>query len=237
MIDGKSTMGGKAIYLTLGELYFLLTQRNLQGLAVFEEIKGYIPEEQEIVQGVLSLTEKGILAISNEGSYHLSETIKTALDILEQAESAFVINGYLLSCPMQCCYFKNGLCLILQMDDFRENSVRIELLDRDDAVTGFLDYEFMPDADIVQCEMSDVSVPDDMDMTAMQMSAMEIEELLSDEAVLLVVERYFRNFTSPVRRAVVFSEQERYYLAVNTGRGLAVELFSQEAFSGLFAEV
>lgn len=230
-------MVGKAIYLTLGELYFLLTQRNLQGLAVFEEIKRYIPEEQEMVQGVLSLTEKGILAISNEGNYYLAEMIKTALDILEQAESTFVINGYLLSCPMQCCYFKNDLCLILQMDDFRENFVRIELLERDDAVIGFLDYEFMPDLDIVQYEMGDASVPEDIDITNMQLLTMEIEELLSDEAVLLVVDRYLRNFTFPFQRAVVFSDQERYYLAVSTGKDMVIELFRQEAFTGLFVEV
>lgn len=230
-------MVGKAIYLTLCELYFLLTQRNLQGLVVFEEIKGYIPEEHEIAQGVLSLVGKGILTVSEEGSYQLSETMKMMLDTLEQAKSTFVINGYLLSCPMQCCYFRNDLCLVLQMDDFRESFVRIELLEREDAVTGFLDYEFMPDLDKVQYEVEDSSAFSDMDTIDMQLPALEIEKLLSDEAVLLVADRYARNSTFPAQRAVVFSEEEKYYMAVGTGRDMTIKTFGQEEFTKFFVEV
>lgn len=237
-------MVDKAVYLTIYELYFLLIQRDLHGLVIFEEIKDCIPDNQEMAQGVLSLMERGILMASEDGCYHLSEDMETVLDILDEAKSTYVINGYLQSCPMQCFYFSGSLCLVLQMDDFREGFVRVEVLDKTDAVHGLLDYEFMPDLR---------PVPDDMEMMpgepeefpegmpAVCLPDMEIEDLLSDESVVMVVDQYlknsiYRNTILPDRRAGVLSVEGTCFLTVSTGREVNAEMFSDESFFNIFVE-
>lgn len=230
------------------EFYVLLLQGNLQGLAMFEEIQGCIPEKEEIAQGVLSLVDKNFLQISDDNAYSLTQEAKTILDILERAKSTFVINGQLSGCPMQCLYFSANLCLTLQMDDFRDGYVRIEVQDKTDAVNGLMDYEFMPDMDRIRKNAGDSPFFDHMEMDgdkpqgadAIVMKKfepdMDIENMLSEEEVMLIVDRYPRYADFPAKRAVIYSAEERYLLSVCENGESETEIFCMEAFSNLFVE-
>ena len=225
----------KAIYLSVCEFYVLLMQQNIQGIAVFEEIRNDTPDEQELAQGVISLMEKKLLTASGNNSYQLSEEIETMLDILEKTKSTFVINGYLSSCPMQCCYFYANLCLILQMDDHREDFVRIEILDKSEAINGFLAYEFMPDTDVFLYEIEEEpDMGSKGELSALCLPESAVEDLLSDESVMMVIDRYARDSTVPDQRAVVCAIKEKDRFVVCTGRELHTEMFCSEAFTRFF---
>lgn len=226
-------MVSKAVYLTIYEFYFLLIQQNIQGLILFEEIAEYVPEQHELAEGVLSLIRRGILIPCGDSCYHLSDEMKTVMNILNDARSTYVVNGQLLSCPMQCFYFMNDLCLILQMDDFREEMIRIEVSERQSAVDGLLDYEFMPDAVIFQLESEDGLADCDMEQ---EMISVEIEKLLSDESVMLVVDRYMRNSVEPESRTVVYSREEKYFMTVAARKEVRTEFFKTESLYNIFVE-
>lgn len=228
-------IANKAIYLTLAEFYILLAQRKFLGLVIFEEIKKYTPNIQDIAQGMFSLTEKGILIAAEDKCYHMSQYVKTVLDILEEAKSTFVVNGCLSCIPMQCLYFGREKCLLLQMDDFRDGIIRIELTDRPGAINGFLECEFMPDADILRCESEESDVMDGIELAEEYLNRTNTD-LLYDEAVLMIVERYLVNSSVPDKRAIVFSAEGNYFLAVATDEEKHVGMFETEAFFNLFLE-
>lgn len=235
--------------MTIAEFYLLLMQRDLQGLVIFEKIREYMAGEGEMAQSVLSLAEKGLLRVSEDGSYCLSEGIKGMLDILEKAGGTFVINGYLLSCPTQCFYFHGGRCLILQMDDFREGFVRLEETAWRDAVLGLADYEFMPE----ETEGSGKCLASDMKKDFKAYSFKEdAESVLADRSVLLLADWFPKNAEGvDIRVAVMLTEEkmsaeekmsveERAYLVAGSGGKIFVEGYSAEAFletfSGIFKE-
>lgn len=226
-------MVNKAVYLTICEFYFLLIQQNIQGLILFEEIAKYVPEQRELAEGALSLMRKGVLIPCGDSCYHLSDEMKTVMNILNDARSTYVVNGQLLSCPMQCFYFMKDLCLILQMDDFREGMIRIEVSERQSAVDGLLDYEFMPDAAIFQLESEEEL--EDCGMEQEMISA-AIEKLLSDESVMLVVDRYVRNSVEPDSMTVVYSREEKYFMTVAARKEVHTALFKTELLYNLFLE-
>lgn len=227
-------MANQAFYLTVTEFYILLTQANIQGLILFEEIKEAAQQVQDMAQSVLSLVEKDILTAAEDGRYLLSQYMKTVLDILEGAESTYVINGYLSSCPMQCFYFGGGLCLILQMDDFREGILRIELLDKTEAVEGLLSYEFMLDVEMFCHDARKWDNSDDV--SVMMINSRADMDLLFDESVMMVIDCYLRNSVVPDQRAIVFSREERYFLAVSTDSQMQAGLFDKALFTNIFLE-
>ncbi len=222
----------KAVYLTVYEFYILLTRGNPHGLVMFEEIQGYIPDREEIAQGVLSLLEKNYLETVDNDAFCLTKDVQTVLDIMDKAKSTFVISGHLSSCPMQCLYFSGGLCLILQMDDFRDGYVRIEVQDSAETVNGLLDYDFMLDMGENQTE-DEFESKDTIAMKQFEPD-MDIETVLSDEEVMLIVDQYPRYSNCPVRRAVIYSDEERYFLSVCGNGERETEMFRNESFSNLF---
>lgn len=229
-------MGNKAIYLTVCEFYFLLIQRELDGLVIFEELTEYETDDRKMAQGFFSLVEKGILTADGEGCYHLSEYMRTVIDILEGAVGTFVIKGYLSSCPVQCLYFSSGLCLTVQMDDFRKDIARIEVQDQKDAVNGLLSYEFMPETDSFGYEAGEEPAPDDME-TLMQLINRTDTELLSDESVLMIADWYLRGSAVPDKRVILSSIEERYFVIITAGGEMRAERFDSGMFASLFMEV
>lgn len=228
-------MGHQAFFFSICEFYFLLLQSSSQGLTLFEEIKNYMPTDSDIAEGVISLTEKGILT-AVDGHYRLAQEIKDALKILSGAKASYIVHGHLSGCPVQCLYFDKDQVLSLEMDEVRKSVVRLEVMDKCTAVSGLMEYEFMPEESLME--------PDE-DTWGFMLGVfensfwnMEVEELLGNESVLLVIDRFLRGSETHSWRAAVVYRETNVFLCTFSDDDRKTELYSykRDNFMKLFME-
>lgn len=240
-------MTNKALYFTVPEIFFLIMQRELQGLILFNEIASYVPNDRDMAYAVVSLIGKGILKPAGSHGYQLSNEVLFVLKILENTNGVFIEQGYLLNSPMQCFYFYEGFALTVQMDALRNGYVRTELMQDEEAIKELTDYDFMPAADDFGEGQEDGQGSFGKGDAFHKLVGAEgdhflpfesnAEELLQNASCLMVIDWMPKGAQVSEGRISVQVWEGKEYIVVNTKKGAYVEGYLPERFVRVFMEV
>lgn len=227
-------MTNKAFYFSIPQFYFLIVQHNLHGLMFFEQIRNYTPEDQEIADAVMNLTEESMLLPAKD-AYTLNPDIRAGLDILDRATCTCISNSLLPGCLSECLYMAGEACLSVQMDELREGYVRAEAMNRREVCRRLLEHNFMPDSSESGAAKVDLKYAVRLGKVIPGLDV-DARLALSDEHMRLVVDEYRRGAFVPGLRVTVYSDEGVSLLSVRTAECVSVNEYSRQLFLKYFEE-
>lgn len=205
-------------YLTVEEFWVILHATKIKKIMTFKVICRQELSEDDTAEAVMGLSRKGLISSDGKGM-SFSAGMLEIINVLNDSRYMMIERGYRNQVPISCIFCNKTNAVKVQIDERRNNSVRIQMGAKEEVLGEIFGYDFMPGDEPVE-----------------KNTAFEKEEdSAANEELIVKLERYHNTDNEGVSFVIVtrYSTYDTMMVTVDGGESKTVP-YSEELLNKFY---